>query len=202
MLHNAEEARRHAERWCAFHYGELDAEAERALEDEYLDDPDLCAELYRELNLEACLQALAPPKPATEAPPRRRRRRWPALAIGLSLTVSIGSLGWFLGRSGPPTPPSVASECQPIAPLGALTSAPGSFRWSREDGATRYRFVLRDQAGKSLHEATVADTVYSLPAPVRQRLDGPGSGSWYLEPLDPSGRRMDRSREARIRWGG
>lgn len=202
MLHNAEEARRHAERWCALHYGELDAEAERALEEEYLNDPDTCAELYRELNLEACLRALVPPDPVPETPTRRGRRRWPVLAVGLSLTISVGGLGWLLGKSGPPTPPSAASECRPIAPMGDLTSAPGSFRWSREDGAARYHFVLRDQAGRTLHEATVADTLYSLPDPVRQELGGPGSGSWYLEPMAASGRRMDRSREARIRWGG
>jgi hypothetical protein len=201
-MRNAEDARRHAEWWCAYLCGDLDVEAERRCEDEFLEDAEACGELYREFNVDACLRALAPPpspKPELQAPPRIS---WPKLAVAVGITMSVGALAWWAGSSGPPSPPSQSAQCQPIEPEGRQSSFPTQFRWSRAEGAARYRLVLKAPSGTVHFEATVSDTLFFLPESARPKGTVAGRWSWYLEPISRSGRIDDRSDVVTFESGG
>lgn len=201
-LRNAEDARRHAENWCAFHFGDLAPEAEREREMEFLQDPDACAELYRDLNLDACLTALAPPAAPPTKPRPNSRGRWPKFAIAVSVAVGVGALGWLAGRPSPPPSPPKEERCQPLEPRGAQAELPTAFRWTRGSDAASYRLVLSTQGGQVVHQATVSDTLYVLPAAVRATLSPAGEWSWSIEPRDAQGRPLPRSEVASFRLGG
>ncbi len=201
-LRNAEEARRHAEAWCAYLYGDLSPEEEVEREREFLEDEEACAELYREWNLDACLETLGAVAAAPAPAKKKRPTPWKKVSIAVGLALSVAGLGWWAGLSGLPSLPTDSPRCRPLDPKGAQLAFPTVFRWSREGGARSYHFELRDPGGSVHYEATVVDTLLVLPRSKAEVRRSGGSWSWKVEPEGGGGRSGRSTEVARFEVGG
>ncbi|MEK7408073.1 MAG: DUF4962 domain-containing protein [Acidobacteriota bacterium] len=110
--------------------------------------------------------------------------------------VPAAPLAWAPAAAAafPDRQPARALFAQPPERAAASINPPG-FAWWRAQGASTYRLLVRNAAGKTVYEAADLTDPVHLPA----RTLEPGDYRWDVEACDPSGTVLARRGEWRFR---